>query len=379
LRLIVIADDLTGAAELAGIAWSCGLSTELVVAYPQSGSIAKTMEEADVVIVATDTRSMTEQEAEEETLRLLESSDLLGQSCTIFKKVDSALRGHVVAELRQLMQATGINKAVYMPANPSKGRIIKDGTYYIKNESQRYVPIAETAFANDPEFPATASVMHQRFPDADAAGIMMPDATCNADIATIINSIDNKTILAGAADLFRQKLKASLLAHLREETVTFGTKNPCVPLSESEERAGPYLILCGSTQSHIDNWKQPAAAMPLTVYEGGNDLKQWMDDAIGKYESGQGGVVLYIGYNHLTGHSTAVHLRRQMALMASYMMERCKPGHLIIEGGATAFCTLQLLNIQNLRIVGQKAPGVVTMKTDGGLLVTLKPGSYSWK
>ena len=40
------------------------------------------------------------------------------------------MRGHVVAELRALMEATGYRRAVYLPANPSKGRIIRGGEYY---------------------------------------------------------------------------------------------------------------------------------------------------------------------------------------------------------------------------------------------------------
>ena len=51
---------------------------------------------------------------------------------------------------------------------------------------------------------------------------------------------------------------------------------------------------------------------------------------------------------------------------------------LVIEGGATAWSTLQALGWTQFRIVGEVAPGVVQMLADGGTIVTLKPGSYPW-
>ena len=101
--------------------------------------------------------------------------------CVLFKKTDSALRGHVVAELTALMEATGYRRAVYLPANPSKGRIIKDGAYYINGN-----PIHETDFSFDPEFPAKTSVLRERFPDAEGKGIIMPDAESEEDVRKVI-------------------------------------------------------------------------------------------------------------------------------------------------------------------------------------------------
>ena len=159
--MIVIADDITGAAEMAGIAHQHGLSVRLSIA----GSLCcdrGTAERTDVLVIATDTRSMTEEEAVNETLRI--TSQLSPLTSHLFKKTDSALRGHVVAELSALMQTTGYQRAIYLPANPSKGRIIRNGCYYIKEvrgekSEVREVPIHETAFSYDPEFPAKTSVL----------------------------------------------------------------------------------------------------------------------------------------------------------------------------------------------------------------------------
>ena len=52
--------------------------------------------------------------------------------------------------------------------------------------------------------------------------------------------------------------------------------------------------------------------------------------------------------------------------------------HLIIEGGATAWATLQALGWTQFKIIAQIAPGIVQMSATNGTLVTLKPGSYPW-
>ena len=346
--ITVIADDITGAAELAGIAHGHGLSTELQVFASGSHDISASAA-TDVLVIATDTRSLGEAEAIR-TIRQLATVPAVSQQAErIFKKVDSALRGHVVAELCALMQATQRQRAIYLPANPSKGRIIREGIYYINEQ-----PIAETAFSYDPEFPATTSSLAERFPDAAARGIDMPDAVSEVDVRAAVRNAGADTILAGAADLFEALLE------------------------QQKQSAPRRLILCGSTQSQPLSADVVTSPMPLSVYEGSGDLAVWLADAKGKYRAG-GSLALTIPHRHLTGKAVAVHLRQSMAEVARRLVQWQKPQELVIEGGATAFATLHGLGRSHFSMVGQQAPGVVRMRAEDGLLVTLKPGSYAWK
>ena len=335
--MIVIADDITGAAEIAGIAHAAGQQARLLCA---SGPLyCDTV--AVTTVIATDTRSMSEPEAAAETRRI--ASAISHHTSPIFKKTDSALRGHVVAELTALMDVTGYQRAVYLPANPSKGRIIRKGIYYI-NE----IPIHETAFNYDPEFPARTSSLRERFPDAEAKGIIIPDAESEDDIRRIIRQYDDgKTIFAGAADLF------SLIPPISHPTT---------------------LILCGSTQSKPLNLGIPIAPMPREVYDGEQGADYWFQSLATPATS----LILTIPHTHRTGKEVAVHLRTVMAEMAQRLVRKHRPDHLIIEGGATAWATLQALGWTDFRIVSQIAPGVVQMSATNGTLVTLKPGSYPW-
>jgi len=354
--MIVIADDITGAAEIAGIAFTKGEQVRLVC----SSSVGCDNIAANgTTVVATDTRSMSEDEAIGETRRI--ASAISHQPSPIFKKTDSALRGHVVAELTALMEITGYQRAVYLPANPSKERIIRDGVYYIN-----HVPIHETAFSYDPEFPAKTSVLKERFTDAEAKGIIMPDAENEEDIRRIITQYkDGKTIFAGAADLFSElidmeceRFKKSIVKH-------------SISISQSKNST---LILCGSTQSKVLDLGIPIAPMPLEIYDGAEDLILWNTSEYTKTYS----LILTMPYTHRTGKDAAVHLRTMMAHQTKKLVAIHCPEHLIIEGGATAWATLQELGWTEFTITAQIAPGVVQMRATNGTLVTLKPGSYPW-
>lgn len=353
--MIVIADDITGAAEMAGIAFARDAEVRLVCGCSVCGCDTATH---PITVIATDTRSMSEAEAIAETKRIV--SAISHQPSAIYKKTDSALRGHVVAELTALMEATGYQRAVYLPANPSKGRIIRGGCYYINGK-----PIHETDFSFDPEFPAKTSVLRERFPDAEEKGIIMPDAESKEDIHNIIAQYnDGHTLFAGAADLFSALLKNQEDSphDFRNATIKGGS-----PLDST-------LILCGSTQSKPLDLGIPIAPMPREIYDGNDDISLWDTSA---YEE-QHSIILTMPFTHRTGKETAVHLRTMMARKAKELIAQHTPSHLIIEGGATAWATLQALGWTQFRIERQIAPGVVQMSATNGTLVTLKPGSYPW-
>jgi len=380
--MIVIADDITGAAEMAGIAHQHGLSVRLSIA----GSLCcdrGAAERTDVLVIATDTRSMTEEEAVNETRRIVSSLPQQGgaKGGSLFKKTDSALRGHVVAELSALMQATGYQRAIYLPANPSKGRIIRNGCYYIKEvrgekSEVREVPIHETAFSYDPEFPAKTSVLKERFPDAEEHHILMPDAETTADIQQIVTANNNPdTLMAGAADLFETYLDVRgkrLEVRDMSESKNYPLTSHLSPLTSKST-----LFLCGSTQSKPLDLGFPVTPMPLAIYDGSEDITPWLEEAEKLYEQ-QGSLMITIPHRHRTGKEVAIHLRETTARLIHHLVEKRAPQQLIIEGGASAFATLQHLGWNELEVVCQIAPGVIKTKAPNGTFVIMKPGSYPW-
>src|SRR5579871_4890122 len=109
--IAVIADDITGAAELGGIGLRHGLNTEL-------RTVVDDHSKADLLVIATDTRSKPEEEAVAEMVRLTRQLKELGPTF-IYKKADSVLRGHVMAELEAQLKVLSYQRALLIPANPA--------------------------------------------------------------------------------------------------------------------------------------------------------------------------------------------------------------------------------------------------------------------
>jgi uncharacterized protein YgbK (DUF1537 family) len=142
--IVVIADDLTGAAELGGIGLRYKLNVEVNTSVNPSSK-------ADLLVIATDTRSMSRKEAERETEMIIKEVAELNPTW-IFKKIDSVLRGYVVEELLVMMQKLNHSRALVIPANPGLGRTISNGQYYLNGS-----PLHQSSFASDPEFPVKTS------------------------------------------------------------------------------------------------------------------------------------------------------------------------------------------------------------------------------
>lgn len=353
----VIADDITGAAEMAGIARRLGLTVGLSLD-------CHIRAECDVAVIATDTRSMTEAEAVAETRRVLTELREDGRIKAFFKKTDSALRGHVVAELSEMMDMLGIRKALYLPANPSKGRTISDGQYLIDG-----VPIDETAFAFDPEFPAFTSWLTERFPDAAASRMMFSDILASADIeAGVEKAMSENLLLAGAADLFTSFIKR----YFNLDAVT------CVRSSDGVV-GGSCIIVCGSTQSRPGQCGVKPSYMPTDLYDGAVPADAWEEALVAEYAVSPHRVLIAAKDHHRTGRDAAVHLRRTMAQVVAALVGIHAPDNLIIEGGATAYSILRALGWDGFIIRNEIAPGVVSMQLSGKrTVVTMKPGSYPW-
>lgn len=349
--IAVIADDLTGAAEVAGIACTYGLKTELLI------GVEERLPLCDVVVIATNTRSMTKDDAVAYT-RLV-ASNLNNEHIKVFKKTDSALRGHVMEELSAILSVLPFSQVLYVPANPSKKRIIRDGIYYIDGK-----PISETDFSRDPEFPAVTSSLKERFPQAKQLNICMPDICSEKDILPLVSALSADTLLAGAADLFNVWLQSQ------------GYVRRCGHFRWSIQKKR-MVVVCGSTQSNPPQVGMAIVPMPREVYDGMASVSLWWKQIYPIYKRHKA-VILTIPYVHLTGHEVAMRLRKAIADIVRWIVSESCPEELVVEGGATAYACLDALSWHEFRVIGEFAPGVVRMSALNDTVVTLKPGSYSW-
>jgi uncharacterized protein YgbK (DUF1537 family) len=123
MRLLIVADDLTGALDSAVTLANAGLRC-VVARRPHD--IADALEgRPDVLAVSTASRETTPRAAQAVVASVF---DRIPQApALVFKKVDSRLKGHCGAELRVVAERTGISKAVVNTAIPSQGRFVRSG------------------------------------------------------------------------------------------------------------------------------------------------------------------------------------------------------------------------------------------------------------
>jgi uncharacterized protein YgbK (DUF1537 family) len=215
LRVLIIADDLTGAMDSAGPFAAAGVET-WVVADPMQCEAAD-LASAGVVSVNTDTRHLGAAQAAERVRAIAARLDC-GHYPVVVKKIDSTLRGNVVAETRALMQATGRAGAVVAPAFPAQGRTVRGGVVHVNG-----TPLALTGFARDKLSPPPLAPLHEEFAAAGATraatvaagavpiagpveGVLVVDAESDADLAATVAALRpnlGSVLLAGSAGLTR--------------------------------------------------------------------------------------------------------------------------------------------------------------------------------
>ena len=141
LALGIVADDLTGAMDSSGYFAARGLSTDVILDPSYSS-------DADVVVITTSSRAEHPNVARERVRQAVKG--LAGR--TIYKKIDSTLRGNIGAELMAAMHEADCEKAIVAPAFPAVGRTTVNGVLLVDG-----TPVAETQFANDPVSPVSES------------------------------------------------------------------------------------------------------------------------------------------------------------------------------------------------------------------------------
>ncbi len=370
--IALIADDITGAAELAGVGLRFGLRVALATEAVEPARLAG----YDLLVVATDTRSMGRAEAVNVSHRI--GCDLFAMGFrNFFKKTDSVLRGHVAAELHALMAETGFGQALYLPENPSRGRVIQGGRYFINN-----IPLDQTEFRNDPEFPArTASVTEilgeGQVIDANAPikgkGIFIGNAASSDDLSVYARRIGSGILPAGGADFFAACLAS--LGHSEKAAAKF-----------EGLQGAPVIVACGSTADHgiaefpyVKQHTIPVCPMPRDLFEGRVEADRWVAQLTENYREA-GSIVIAVGHPSEGGKAFAERLRGTMAQAIVNLMAARQPAELIVEGGATAFETMRRLGWNRFEVVNEITPGVVRLAPAANPTIhfTIKPGSYPW-
>lgn len=336
--IAIIADDFSGAAELAGIAAACGFKSEVQTRFDPSS-------EAEVIAADTDTRLKSEAEAAQIVKDVTRRIMAAGPSW-IYKKTDSVMRGHIRVEIEAILDAASLNECVFIPANPSKGRVIRNGGYFV-NE----VPLHQTVFASDPDFPRHTSNVRALLGGSER--ILTPDATMLDDLRVELSS---QTLAAGAADFFAARLESSL------------GFNPNPPPSIGL-KPKLLLLLCGSLAA----WDTGRAAQMAERGFVVQTLEEAVSPAIWQSTSK---LMLAIGRPETADSAGLTEKLIETALpLLSGTQYDLRVG---LEGGATAMAFIRRMGWTRLEVIPEGHVGVGSLRPHGGPLLCVKPGSYEW-
>jgi uncharacterized protein YgbK (DUF1537 family) len=147
-RLLVLADDLTGANDTGLQFAKKGYETIVLLDTEEKKSLANG---AQVLVINTDSRSLTREEAVKRVKEKASSYRNLGHSI-VYKKIDSTLRGHIGSEVEAVLESFSFEFALVVPAYPENGRVTLGG-YHLLN----HVLLEKTEIASDPKFPVKES------------------------------------------------------------------------------------------------------------------------------------------------------------------------------------------------------------------------------
>ncbi|MCB2262398.1 MAG: four-carbon acid sugar kinase family protein [Candidatus Thiosymbion ectosymbiont of Robbea hypermnestra] len=151
--VVVIADDLTGAADT-GVQFAAGgAPVYLMPAEALSPAHSPWPDGAAGISLYTASRDLSAQAAGE---RVQAAARALPDPRPrwLYKKIDSCLRGNPGAEIDALLDALGFAAALVAPALPAQGRATIDGIHRVRG-----APLAQTRFARDPVRPIISSVV----------------------------------------------------------------------------------------------------------------------------------------------------------------------------------------------------------------------------
>jgi uncharacterized protein YgbK (DUF1537 family) len=378
LPIIVVSDDFTGAAEIAGSGFSYGLETQLLQKkIPNSLS--------DLTVVDSGIRSMDISGV----LSTLES--LIDQLKTapehrLFLKIDSVMRGHVLQMVECFLELDAYRSAVVLPGNPAIGRWINNGVFMI-NEA----PLHLTEFSHDPEYPVRDSSVQALLGDSEkykigliepgtrprSGNICIGNLTSDADLNIHLKTTSEDSLIVGGAAAF----EAMLRYRLPEISVS--------KTDQSQSPSGNILLVLGSRSQEAlyARWVLADHGTVISYFPAELTLKNlsdpaymdiWKDDVLKNLKMSSIAVIAVDGPTALE-EGIPPKLTECMARVVTSVREQISINELIIEGGATATEVLSCFRDEIYKPSHIPEPGVVQFSTENsGMNITTKVGSYEW-
>jgi uncharacterized protein YgbK (DUF1537 family) len=409
LALGCIADDYTGASDLANTLTRCGLRTVQTIGVPASDLA---LPEVDAVVVSLKSRSIeaglavTRSRAAEKWMRSRGASHVLFKICSTFDSTDAGNIGPVMDALR----ADSADAIVLVtPAFPETGRTVYQGNLFVGS-----VPLNESPLKDHPLNPMHDSNLVRvlarqsktkiglvdladiaRGPDAVRA--RLADLATNGFGATIADAVfarDLETIGAVALD-HRLSVGASGIGlGLARALVASGRVKPIEPSAIADAPVGgPAACLAGScSQATLQQIANAERKMPVLhldsekVVTGKNEAQRalgWANEHLGQgpiliASSATPDQVAALQARH--GRDAAGHAIEQAMADIAQGLVLSGVRRLVVAGGETSGAVVDRLRIPGFLVGAEIAAGVPVLRAvgakEGAMLLALKSGNF---
>ena len=367
-KLLILADDLSGAADCAVAGVRAGLRSAVMLRADMGQPIS-----ADVLALDTDTRRATVIDAAAGQVAAWRT--LARPATRVYKKIDSTLRGNVAAEVAALVPLAGL--AIVAPAFPAAGRTTLRGCQRLHGvavedtEVWRNEGIAgrgdlldmlvrqglQTSVLTLADIRAGTTALAGRLTALQADGVqaVVCDAETDADLAYIA---DASVRLAHAFWVGSAGLAPALIRALG-----LGSANATVEGDAVNAITGPVLTVVGSMSSvsHTQARELKAGAgagllaleLPVEALDTPQaDITQTVIDALSEGRD----VLVTLSQSTRGNSADGLHFCRRLATLLAPALPHA--GGLIATGGETARAVLSAAGIDALQLTDEIEPGM---------------------
>jgi uncharacterized protein YgbK (DUF1537 family) len=379
--ILIIADDLTGAADSAVQFRQAGFSA---VAFARPARSHVSWHRAPVVSLSLNTRDASPSAVRRIWERHAPTIRMLARGALVYQKIDSTLRGHPALEVRLLLGHLGVAAAIIAPAFPKLGRHTVDGVHRVDG-----VPLAETGYART----QTRTRLTSALPELFSAGgnqwpSHLPLSVIEGGAEVVVPWLQKRLDEPGrlitvdaAEERHLDILTQAVLPHAGRvllvgsagwaERLAMACKGW---LAETQPRPG-VLGVVGSLSSVATRQVQAASHAGVTVAQPLSPMAHATADAtlsarhpvIQALTSGRS-AILWTNPGEMSAGSRPAGQRvlRALANIVRDILSTTPVSGLAIVGGDTAHALFRALRASGLVLVGEVAPGMPYGRLLGG-------------
>ncbi len=407
LLLGAIADDFTGATDLASMLTRGGMRTILKLGTP---SPDEALPEAEAVVVALKSRTAPVAEAVADSLAGWRWAARGGARQCYFKycsTFDSTPRGNIGPVAEALMAEIGATRTIYCPAFPENGRTVYQGKLFIFDRL-----LSESGMRDHPLTPMTdadlvrvlgaqlspggktglvpyavvgqgAGAIRDRLDRLAAEGVahVVVDALTDAHLASLGRACNGMTLVTAGSGL-----GLGLPANFAAEGLLADGAAEALPVV-----GGPVLLLSGScsaaTITQVARWEADGGATlrldPLALAEGGQSAAAALD-----WLTAKGGAPALVAATQppdsVRAAQQALGRERAAALVEATLADIATGARaagirrFVVAGGETSGAVANALGAGRLAVGPSIAPGVPWCATLDAepVALTLKSGNF---